>query len=189
MLTNEKAVTLKMQLEALKETVQSLEIFAHSIYWGTAKAEPDEQAVNDSLEWLGKGIKNLLEETHALANWFKEANKTDYLTACTPAKTKTTGELWARIESELFAMSEQLELAGNEQHEKADNFYYVANQLHALNKTGAADTMTQKQKQAFFSLVEKDYFLIASFNRMKQEHDRNRNHSKTAKKSRKGCRK
>lgn len=164
MLNHTKAVELRKMLQELKETVQSLEIFMNSIYWGTMKDEPDEQ-VSDSLEWLEKGIKELLDESHALANWFKDANKTDYLTACTPAKT--TGDKWARIESELFAMSEQLELAGNEQHQKADDFYHVANQLHALNATGETDEMTLKQKQAFLSLVVEEYELYKQFEQMK----------------------
>lgn len=174
MLNHTKAVELRKMLQELKGTVQSLEIFMNSIYWGTMKNEPDEQ-VSDSLEWLGKGIKELLEESHALANWFKDANKSEFPTACTASNT---GNQWQAVEQELYAMSEQLELAGNEQHEKADRLYDVANQLHALNLTGETDEMTLKQKQAFFSLVEDDYIFIRAFNEMKQEYKVNTKNKK-----------
>lgn len=167
MLNHTKAVELRKMLQELKGTVQSLEIFMNSIYWGTMKDEPDEQ-VSDSLEWLGKGVKELLEESHALANWFKDANKSEFPTACTASNT---GNQWQAVEQELYTMSEQLELAGNDHHEQADRFYQVANQLHALNLTDETDEITLKQKQAFLSLVEEEFELYKMFEQMKGKMD------------------
>ena len=81
-------------------------------------------------------------------------------------------------------MSEQLELAGNEQHEKANTFYIVANQLHALNATGESDAMTEHQKQAFFEVIADDYLLLQCLNEIRQQSKQHTKRNQKGKKRR-----
>lgn len=167
-------------IEGIKETVEVLEAYGTKAHWNNSKEQIDEAENTETLLCIEEGIKSLFSQLQAVAKWHKNANNPQNSTACTPTKPNAAGDKWQRLERDLYAMSEQLELAGNEQHEKANSFYFVANQLHALNATGENDAMTEHQKRAFFSVVEEDYILIDCLNKMRPK-NQVKHHSKSKK--------
>ena len=156
-------------VNGMKETIEVLEAYGIKVHWNNSKEQIDEDENTETLFCIEESIKSLFSQLQAVTKWHKNANNPQNSTACTPTKANAMGDKWQRLERDLYAMSEQLELAGNEQHEKANTFYIVANQLHALNATDENDAMTEHQKWAFFGVIADDYLLLQCLNEIRQQ--------------------
>lgn len=156
-------------VNGMKKTIEVLEDYGIKAHWNNSKEQIDEAENTETLFCMEEGIKSLFSQLQAVTKWHKNANNPQNSTACPQTKANATSDKWQRLERDLYAMSEQLELAGNEQHEKANTFYIVANQLHALNATGESDAMTEHQKRAFFGVIADDYLLLQCLNEIRQQ--------------------
>lgn len=161
MLNRTTLIDLSKQLESIKATLHALENQGIKAYHHTRKERPEPAQNAEILDWMGESINALFGQLHALAEWHKDATKHQRPKAIDNRPPRFNyGDYWAWLERDLYAISERLELDANSKQERAERFYSVANQLHALNITGDNSELTERQKEAFFSLVESDYQMM-----------------------------
>lgn len=170
MLNRTTLINLSKQLETIKATLHALENQGIKAYHYNRKERPEPAQNAEILDWMGESINALFGQLQALAEWHKDATKHQRPKAVDNRPPRFNyGDYWAWLERDLYAISERLELEANSKQERAERYYNVANQLHALNITDDNSELTERQKEAFFSLVESDYRTVKFMDSITQQ--------------------
>lgn len=167
MLNRTHLLDLSRKLQSLKETVEALESYGIKAYWNNKKERPSPAENAETLKWMEETINSLFAQLRQLTEWHRNASKSN------PSYKTTTpeynwGDYWAWLERDLYAISERLVLDADKHQQRTDRYFYVANQLHALNEIDDQGELTQRQKEAYFSMIEGDYKLMKMLERLQQ---------------------